>query len=516
MNQKEEKWVIFWCDLLSPIIFGEIEEEGTHRFLVETSQTEVVFPDGQVKKPDLSTLKRKLEKFQKGGFKALARKRRGDRGKPRKVATEVIEKAIELKKDQPYRSPETINRFLNALYGATIPRSTLYFHLKNAGATKLKLGITNLKVRKRWTTEHTHDLWIGDFEEGPYVQEGDEILPTYLAAFIDCHSRYVVVARYYLRQNLDILIDALIRALSVHGAPLAIYLDNAKVYHSNGLKSACYRMATRLIYRKEGDPAGGGLIERLFLTVQNQFEAEVRAGEILSLNSLNRSFSAYLAVSYHQSLHSEISKTPEQKYQEGLRVIRKVDLPEVIASFHQRLPRTVNKTFSDVQLNKMLFKVDPRLRGDKVEVRYDPFGNLDTVEIYSLKGEYLGKGLRHQRECGELLSPTPIKGKVQHNYLDLLVQQHEQNLAEKTQGIDYRKVAAQRPWPFHEFVKTIADLLGMKGGLSAFSSMELENLKKTYNQNTNINKSLVKQAFERADKPLLPYILYQLKTLIKQ
>jgi hypothetical protein len=24
-------------------------------------------------------------------------------------------------------------------------------------------------VRKRWTREHTHDLWVGDFEEGPYV-----------------------------------------------------------------------------------------------------------------------------------------------------------------------------------------------------------------------------------------------------------------------------------------------------------------------------------------------------------
>lgn len=68
MNQKEEKWAIFWCDLLHPIIFGEIEEEGTHKFLVETSRTEVVFPDGRVKKPRLSTLKRKLKKIPKGWF----------------------------------------------------------------------------------------------------------------------------------------------------------------------------------------------------------------------------------------------------------------------------------------------------------------------------------------------------------------------------------------------------------------------------------------------------------------
>ncbi len=41
---------------------------------------------------------------------------------------------------------------------------------------------------------------------------GDEAVTTHLSAFIDCHSRYVVEARYYLRENLDILIDSLLRA----------------------------------------------------------------------------------------------------------------------------------------------------------------------------------------------------------------------------------------------------------------------------------------------------------------
>ena len=71
------------------------------------------------------------------------------------------------------------------------------------------------KDRKRFTREHTHDLWVGDFEEGPYVLIDDEVLPTYLCLFIDCHSRYVVEGRYYLRQSLDILIDSLLRAWAV-------------------------------------------------------------------------------------------------------------------------------------------------------------------------------------------------------------------------------------------------------------------------------------------------------------
>ena len=59
----------------------------------------------------------------------------------------------------------------------------------------MKLGIARKKVRGRWTRDHTHDLWVGDFEEGPYVIENNEVVPTNLSIFIDAHSRYVVEGR---------------------------------------------------------------------------------------------------------------------------------------------------------------------------------------------------------------------------------------------------------------------------------------------------------------------------------
>ena len=113
------------------------------------------------------------------------------------------------------------------------------------------------EIRKRIIVEHTHDLWVGDFEEGPYVMVNEEVVPTYLCAFIDHHSRYVVDARYYLRQNLDILVDSLARGLSIHGTPITLYLDNAKVYHSTALKAACYRLKIRLKHRPPGEPETG-------------------------------------------------------------------------------------------------------------------------------------------------------------------------------------------------------------------------------------------------------------------
>lgn len=211
MKSKDEKWALFWCNLLHPIIFGEIEREQTNQFLKSLCLQEVVFPNGKRKKPSISTLRRKLNRYRKDGFQSLARKTRNDRGASRRFSREIIDKAVELKKEQPRRSDDTINRFLVEYYGKTIPKSTLYRHLK--------LGVSQQKVRIRWTRDHTHDLWIGDFQEGPYVLLDGEALPTHLCLFIDCHSRYVVEGRYYLKQTLDILIDSLIRAWTTHGSP---------------------------------------------------------------------------------------------------------------------------------------------------------------------------------------------------------------------------------------------------------------------------------------------------------
>ena len=516
MNKEQEKWAIFWCDLLSPLIYDEIEPELTNKFLKQLAGKQMTFPDGRTGKPSLKTLRRKLNRYRQGGFDGLARKKRRDQGQPRNISTEVIEKAIELKKEQPHRGPGAINRFLEQMYGVTVPRATLYRHLKRAGATRIKLGVTRKKVRKRWTRDHTHDLWLGDFEDGPYVLEKGDVVPTYLSVFIDCHSRYIVTARYYFRENLDVLIDSFIRALSTHGAPHQLYVDRAKVYLSNGLKAACYRLKIKLLHRPPGDPPAGGLVERFIQTLQQQFEAEVRAGDLLSLAQLNRALVAWLAVSYHQNIHSETGQTPEQRYQKGLTLIRQVDMSRVIDSFMQSVKRTVNPTFSDVQVDKRFYRVDPKLRGDRVHVRFDPFAAWDTVKIYSLDDQYLGNGILHDRTSVIPAGPETSRPKPKHSYTDLLLREHKKMLAQQTGGIDYRKVVQRRPWPFHDFAKTLAQLLGRKADLADLNTAELEALKKVYNQSRSINRNMVKQAFETALYPTVPYIIRELKHLIRK
>ena len=165
-------------------------------------------------------------------------------------------------------------------------------------------------------------------------------------------------ARYYYRENLDVLIDSLLRAWTNHGASRELYADNAKIYHAKALKTACLALNIKLLHRAPRDPPGGGLVERFIETAQSQFESEVRAGDILTLEKLNQAFSAWLEVSYHERTNSETNQPPRLRYEAGKSFTRHVDLQRVLKFFLKSESRTVNADFSDVRILSLFFRVD--------------------------------------------------------------------------------------------------------------------------------------------------------------
>ena len=317
MDRSDEDWAVFWCSVLSPVLLGEIPESQRERYFQQLSEKEQLLPNGQRKRISVRTFRRQWKRLKNEGVAGLYRRRRSDRGQPRKALADLLARAVALKKEQPYRSAETINHILKQEFGRQVPRSTMYCHLRREGATRRKLGVSTQKVRCRWTREQTNALWVGDFEHGPPVMHQGHAVKTYLSAWIDCHSRYLVEARYYLRDNLDILIDSLLRGWGQHGASRELYVDNAKIYHAGALKLACAELNIKLLHRPPREPEPGGLVERIIQTLQMQLEAEVRASQILSLDELNRVLAAWIQADYHQRVHSETGQTPHDRYHDG-------------------------------------------------------------------------------------------------------------------------------------------------------------------------------------------------------
>ena len=519
MGRNDEDRAVFWCSLLSPVLLGEIPEAQREPYFQELSREERFLPNGQRRCVSVRTLRRQWRRLKKGGVRGLYRSRRSDRGKPRKKHADLLARAVELKKEQPWRSDKVINRILEREFGRTVPRSTLYQHLRREGATRRKLGVSTQKVRCRWARDQPNALWLGDFEHGPLVIQQGKAIKTHLSAWIDCHSRYIVEARYYVRENLDVLTDSLLRAWGNHGASRELYVDNAKIYHANALQLACTQLNIKLLHRPPREPAPGGLIERFFQTCQTQFEAEVRASQILTLDELNRSLAAWLEVAYHQEPNRETGQAPHQRFHEPSRLIRQVDLGAVLTFFHRRVPRTVDEDHSDVRIDNLLFAVDPKLRGDSVIVEYDPFSSLEEVQLYSPADVYLGRGKRYQRERGSHPEPTPAAdaGPITPHYLDALRAEHEAlHEQRRRRGIDYHSARQRNVWTLTSFAGVLARLLGRRGGLSGLTAHEMDILKTFHARHDGLNESLLRDAFSQTDSATIPEVLFQLQSLLHE
>jgi putative transposase len=191
-----------------------------------------------------------------------------------------------------------------------------------------------------------------------------------------------------------------------------------------------------------------------------------------------------------------------------------VDLASVIPFFMEEHIRTVHKDFSDVQVHSFFYKVDPKLRGDKLLVRFDPYGDKQSVLLYSLTGQYLAKALRHDREKVTQLPPKPPSATLKDSFIELIVTEHDKALQARAKQPSFPKLPSGLS--FQDLAKTVAHLLGLQGGLTAFSLNQLEHIQKTYQACPDLNKALVKRAFETAPQPSLLSVLYALKTLAKR
>lgn len=519
MHPADDDWAVFWCSLLSPILLDEVPPGQRRRFLKQLSQKEVVLPNGRRKQISLSTLRRKVRQFRQQKIAGLRRQRRKDRGHSRKNRSEMIARAIALKKEQPYRSPDAINEFLQNEFGRTIPKSTLNRHLRLAGATRRRLGVTDPKIRCRWTRDHSNALWMGDFADGPHVFHADQVIKTHLSVWIDCYSRYVVEGRYYPRENLDILIDSLLRGWGKHGASREIYVDNAKIYHAGALKLACAQLNIHLLHRPPRDPPPGGLVERIIGTIQGQFESEIRASHTVTLEKLNQYFQAWLHARYHVTTHSMTGQPPQQRFQEQTRFHRHINLAEVLKLFWVREKRKVNDEFCDVRVKNFHYAVHPDWRRHDVIVAYDPFSNLEEVHVFSLHGQFLQVAKRYEREKGAHPQPPPKapQDPLDPMYLDLLQQRHQQQQQDEAgRGVDYHQARSRRSWSFPQFAAKFAKLLGREGGISGLSAQEMELLDRVHRRHQSITARLLQEAFQQAEVKTIPVIVFHLQNLLNE
>ena len=281
-------------------------------------------------------------------------------------------------------------------------------------------------------------------------------------------------------------------------------------------------MNIKLLHRPPRDPPAGGLIERIIQTLQSQLEAELRAMRTVSLADINRALSAWLEVEYHDAIHSETGQKPSERYQEATRYQRNVRLQSVTELFLRRERRTVDRDFSDVTIDGRYFAVDTKLRGDRLEVRFDPFtsdSEPQEVQLYRADGAYLGVGRLYRRQKGHHPQPTTPAERppIEPSYLDALEAERQRRHEQRRQlGLDFQSASRRNVWPLTSFATLLAKLLGREGELSGLRTDELDALRAFHARHDRVNESMLRDAVSRAESPTIPHVLFQLQSLLSQ
>jgi len=408
-----------------------------------------------------------LASYRDGGLTALLPRRRKDLGASRVLSEEVIERAIRLRLELPTRWTSTlldILRLEKLLDPDAMPhRSTLDRHLAARGASRRMLKALGTKRHIKMLFDAFGDLWVGDYHHGPIVLGPDGKPATAkLGAFLDHCTRWPVADRYYLVEDLASLRDCLLRALLIWGPPKKVYVDQGAVYRAEQLAWSLSRLSNRckLVHSKAYVSEGRGLIERWW-QLAKAFEAEIRAlGKLLTIHELNRLWEAWRDQRYCEAVHSELGRTPAEAIAE---VTPKPIDPEVARElFLVRGERTVNKKTGCVPIEGRNFLCESFLRGQKVQVRYDP-REFGSVLIFTVDGRR-----RIQRAFPQQVNatpePTPDPEQVERSvdYLGMLREQYDKKLLEHARPLAYAALDLDEEFDADAFARVVTDLAGLK------------------------------------------------------
>lgn len=342
-----------------------------------------------------------------GKIQALMPTPRADKGIPRVIPLDVIEKAVLLRLEDPSRSTE----MLLTLLGATeVNEPTLAYHLRNRGVTRRDLRLDG-RAYPRYEHKARNDCWQGDFSTGlwlPNPCDPKKVKRTHLHLFIDDHTRYPVHGEFYFKEDLPCLEDSLRKAILKGGVPRLVYVDRGAVYRACQIRLLAARVGFQLILATPFSPEGKGKVERIFGVIKSRFYPEAERSGITTLAELNHFFWAWLDSCYLDRVHSEMNETPRQRWEADEHKVRYLDPEKLPEIFLWEEIRQVRKT-GTVSLGGNSYPLPEEMVGKAVRILYDPF-DLSRVRAY-YQDRFLGTFEPYQLNAHTSSKATPAEKK---------------------------------------------------------------------------------------------------------
>lgn len=439
-HERNTEIALFRYGLIASLLFSPLPAGQVERLLRQIASQNYAIPYSKRKRIGITTLRRYLKQYQQGGFDALRPQERSDKGVPRTLAAEVLEKAIALRQEQPARSTpmlvELLKRDPELKLSQALNAHTLTTHLRQKGKTR-RLLAQSPRAFHRFERDAPNEIWQGDAMVGPWLPDPNQPgkkKRAHLFCFLDDHSRLIPHAEFFWEEALPRLERVLKVGILKRGLPISLYIDNGAVYHATQFAAACASLGILCRHTAPYRPESKGKIERFFSSCRIMLLPEVETSAISTLAELNESFWAWLELVYHRKVHSETGQSPLERYQAGIASVRQADGETLRKAFLWREKRKVRKD-GRIELQGNTYRVDPQFVSRQIELRFDPF-DLSLLEVW-LDGICFGTANvvqqgREKHIAVERLTPpgsqpsAPAQPKTSLDYLALLRAEYQQ------------------------------------------------------------------------------------------
>jgi transposase InsO family protein len=279
-------------------------------------------PDSSGQPVAVRTLEDWWYAHQKGGFAALHPKARSDRGCSRKLSPELEQLLVAQVKAQPGLAIKVLYRQWKQQHPELPSLWSVYTALRRHDLSQrarrylLDQGLSG--PTKVFEVPLVNELWMVDFSPGPFLHLAGQkkATPTHLCAILDDHSRVVSHAAYYLRADTRSFHQSLKEAIRRRGLPRKLYTDQGGPFINDHTRVICANLGIRLLHAKPYHAWSKGKIERLFHTVQQDFEASLRlpGQSPATLEELNARLADWIQSVYHVRRHEGIGMSPAERF----------------------------------------------------------------------------------------------------------------------------------------------------------------------------------------------------------
>jgi len=252
------KVALFRYAVIAPLVCRKLEVDEAKLLKQKVLEQLFEHPTQGLRSVPDRTLRHWMAKYRKHGFQGLFDDFRSDKGKDKILSASVIERAKQLREEEPGRSVPTLIRILqNEFPEKTVKERTLGRRLNKEGVAKnFKKGAGTYQ---RWEQLYANDLWHGDTSHGVYLRDPDDpnrAKKTKLIVFIDDASRICTHGEYYFDEQLPKLVDCFGKALLSRGRPAQMLFDNAWIYHSTTIATMCAELGIEISFCRPRAPQG--------------------------------------------------------------------------------------------------------------------------------------------------------------------------------------------------------------------------------------------------------------------